>query len=78
MGYPELQVVPRASERLRIEAKAEASQWFVQHWTFELSGLATLGVGLTASGRLKENLSESQKDSGKSLVRAPRPSAQAG
>ncbi len=28
MGYPELQVVPRASERLRIEAKEERGNWF--------------------------------------------------
>lgn len=68
MGYPELQVVPRASERLRIEAKAEASQWFIQHWTFELSGLATLGVGLTSNSRQKQDLNDSDKDSAKSLA----------
>lgn len=68
MGYPELQVVPRASERLRMEARGESSQWYFQHWTFELSGLATLGVGLTSASRQKENIRDSEKDSAKSLA----------
>jgi hypothetical protein len=68
MSYPELQVVPRASERLRMEAKAEASHWYFEHWTFELSGLATLGVGLTSSSRQKQNLSDSEKDSSRSIA----------
>lgn len=62
MGYPELQVVPRASERLRMEAKEERGSWFVMHWPIELSGLVTLGVGLTSKGRQKEGLSADEKD----------------
>ncbi len=51
MGYPELQVVPRASERLRMEAKEERGNWWIAHWPIELSGLITLGVGLTTKNR---------------------------
>src|SRR4051812_9491056 len=51
MGYPELQVVPRASERLRMEAKEERGNWFVAHWPVELSGLVTMGVGLSTKTR---------------------------
>jgi hypothetical protein len=57
MGYPELQVVPRASERLRLEAKEERGSWFIMHWPLELSGLATLTNGLMANG-YKKNLSD--------------------
>jgi hypothetical protein len=60
MGYPELQVVPRASERLKIEAKQEASTWYVEHWPVELSGLATLAVGMMATK--KDDLNSKQKD----------------
>ena len=65
MGYPELQVVPRASERLRIEAKAESGGWWRMHWPIELSGLATLTVGLTAAQ--KEGLSNSDKDNASTI-----------
>lgn len=60
MGYPELQVVPRASERLKIEAKQESSNWYVAHWPVELSGLATLAVGVMATQ--KDDLTDKQKD----------------
>lgn len=60
MGYPELQVVPRATERLKIEAKAESGNWYVAHWPVELSGLATLTVGLMTAN--KDDLSSDEKD----------------
>ncbi len=61
MGYPELQVVPKASERLLIEARNEKSNWWVAHWPIQLSGLATMGIGLSSNGHRKENLSSNQK-----------------
>jgi hypothetical protein len=61
LDYPELQVVPRASERLRLEAKEEENRWLVEHWTFELSGLSTLAIGMMASGYERDNLSDKQK-----------------
>lgn len=66
MGYPELQVVPRASERLRIEAKEERGSWFVMHWPTELAGLATLTNGLLASG-YKKDLSAKGEDEFKTI-----------
>jgi hypothetical protein len=62
LGYPELQVVPRASERLRIEAKEERGSWFVMHWPTELSGLVTMTNGLMADGYKKDDLSASGSD----------------
>ena len=67
MGYPELQVVPRASERLRMEARSENNSWFVTHWPIELSGLATLYVGLTSNSNLKGDLTNAQKDDAKTI-----------
>lgn len=68
MGYPELQVVPRASERLRIEAKAERGAWFLHHWPTELAGAATLTVGLMGAGSQKEDLSSDDKRTADSVV----------
>lgn len=60
VGYPELQVVPRASERLALEAKAERGSWFVTHWPIELSGLATIYVGSQAGGSRRTNLTDKE------------------
>ncbi len=62
MGYPELQVVPRASERLRMEAKAESGSWFITHWPIELSGLATAYAGFTSKSNLKADLTTKNKE----------------
>lgn len=61
MGYPELQVVPRASERLKMEAKSEASTWWAMHWPVEISGLTTLYVGTSAKGNQRDGLTEKEK-----------------
>lgn len=68
MGYPELQVVPRASERLKMEAKAENGSWFITHWPIMLSGLTTFYVGQTSSGRFKDDLSSKQEDDAKTIA----------
>jgi len=68
VGYPELQVVPRASERLRLEAKAERGSWFYMHWPVQLSGLATLYVGMTAKSQRKDDLSASEKDDAQTVA----------
>lgn len=68
MGYPELQVVPRASERLKMEAKAESGSWFVSHWPIEVSGLATLYTGFSSSSNRKENLSTKNEDDANTIA----------
>jgi hypothetical protein len=65
MGYPELQVVPRASERLRMEAKDERGNWFIAHWPIELSGLVTMGVGLSTKDR--DGLKSKDQDDAKMI-----------
>lgn len=48
IDYPELQVVPRASERVAELASQESKNWWHTHWTFMGSGLMTLLHGLQA------------------------------
>lgn len=48
LDYPELQVAPRASERLQQMAKAEGESMFVNQWPLLTSGVATLTAGLMA------------------------------
>lgn len=67
VGYPELQVVPRASERLRMEAREERSYWFLQHWPVQLSGLVTLYVGVSSSGNKRDNLSDKDRQNARSV-----------
>ncbi len=68
MGYPELQVVPRASERLRMEALSESRTWYVTHWPIQVSALSTLYVGLTAKNNFREDLSSKQEKDAKSIA----------
>lgn len=70
LDYPELQVVPKASERLEIEAKAEASNWWYAHWPFQLSALSTIGAGVYSSGQKKEGLTADQEDKAKNASMA--------
>ncbi len=62
LDYPELQVVPRASERLAMEAKDEKSSWYVTHWQFEISGLFTALVGFSGSSQARKDLTTDEKD----------------
>lgn len=68
LDYPELQVVPRASERLRLEAKDEESNFLFAHWPLQLSGLSTLGVGLMSSSMQRADLTETMKADMKSVT----------
>lgn len=54
LDYPELQVVPRASDRLRMEAREEGRAWFYQHWPIQLSGLATLVTATYGTGEIRQ------------------------
>lgn len=53
LDYPELQVVPRASDRLRMEARDEGRAWFYQHWPIQLSGLATLATATYGKNEIR-------------------------
>jgi hypothetical protein len=49
--YPELQVVPRATERLQIEAQEENNSVFSPYWPVQLSAVATFLAGYNGAGK---------------------------
>lgn len=55
LDYPELNVVPRASERLQIEAQREGTSGWLSFWTFNVSALSTLYSGMALSGDYKND-----------------------
>lgn len=48
--YPELAVVPRASERLRIESEREQNQRWTAHMPLAIAGATTLAGGILSEG----------------------------
>lgn len=72
LDYPELQVVPRASQRLKMESTEEGDNWWYVHWPLYVSALATAGFGSTASQSLRDDLNETEKNDAKSATLAAR------
>lgn len=70
LDYPELQVVPRASQRLKMESGEEGDNWWYIHWPMYVSALATAGFGSTASQSLRDDLNETEKNDAKSAALA--------
>lgn len=62
LDYPELQVVPRASDRLQFEAQNESDNKVLVHWPIILPSLATLYLGYSAKGEYKSDATQSEKD----------------
>lgn len=65
LDYPELQVAPRASERLSQLAALEDDQGLLMYWTTMSSGLATFIAGATHSGKNKDNTTTQEKEDSK-------------
>lgn len=65
LDYPELQVVPRATDRLVMETQNEREYGWVAFWPYQMSSIATIFAGNRLRGNYKpENSSEqSQRDS---------------
>ncbi len=61
LDYPELQVVPRASDRLAMESPLEKDLGLSMFWPFQLSALMTVGTGFMMKGRLKEDATEQER-----------------
>jgi len=61
LNYPELEVTPKASERLKSEAEKERYNRWLLNWPVQLSALGTLSAGLMAQGNPIGD-SESDKD----------------
>lgn len=62
LDYPELQVVPRASERLQMESQEERNSLLSSYWPVQISSVALIMAGSMSSGKYKqENPTEAQK-----------------
>ena len=51
LQYPELQVTPLASERLRMEVKRERGEKWTGYWAIQASALTTLFAASSANGK---------------------------
>ena len=63
IDYPELQVVPKASERLDVEAQYErdGGSW-LNEWTFLLSGASTIAAATLTGSALGSNIASYQQN----------------
>lgn len=62
LDYPELQVVPRASERLAMEAQEERGSFISSYWPVQISAIALMVAGATSTGKYKQlNPTDEQK-----------------
>lgn len=59
--YPELQVSPKATERLQMELRKESSNKYLTHLPIQLSSLMTLTSGLYSQNTKLENSESSSK-----------------
>lgn len=62
LDYPELQVVPRASERLAMEVQEDRSSFIGNYWAVQVSAVALIAAGSNAAGKYRdEDTSAAQK-----------------
>lgn len=61
LDYPELQVVPRASDRLAMEAQYERESGWGNYFPFQFSAGVTLLSGVMLEGRYKEDFKDLDK-----------------
>lgn len=64
LSYPELNVTPRATERIKIEVKEEAGIAWSQHMAVQLSSLSTLVAGAMSTS----SIDEEKKDDGGNMA----------
>jgi hypothetical protein len=62
LSYPELEVVPRASQRLRTEAIYENKNAWKTHLSLQVSALSTLVAGVVAIDSPKKDASQAERD----------------
>lgn len=63
LDYPELQVVPRATDRLLMETQNEREYGWIAFWPYQVSSIATLMAGNRLRGNYKEGVDSDQAKS---------------
>jgi len=61
LDYPELQVVPRATDRLAMETQNEREYGWVAFWPYQVSSIATLLAGNRLRGNYKEDVTSDRE-----------------
>jgi len=61
LDYPELQVVPRATERLQMETQNEREYGWIAFWPYQISSLTTLFAGSRLRGNYKDGIDTAQE-----------------
>ena len=61
LSYPELEVTPRASERLNMLVNSEKQNNFLSQLPMQLSAISTLSTGLLMMGNVDESKDKSKK-----------------
>lgn len=61
LDYPELQVVPRASDRLAMETQNEREYGWVAFWPYQVSSIATILAGNRLRGNYKDDVVTDQQ-----------------
>lgn len=61
LNYPELQVVPRASDRLAMETQNEREYGWVAFWPYQVSSIATILAGNRLRGNYKVDVVSDQE-----------------
>src|SRR5207253_1315087 len=56
LDYPELQVVPRATDRMVMETQNEREYGWVAFWPYQVSSIATLMAGNRLRGNYKDDV----------------------
>jgi hypothetical protein len=70
LDYPELQVVPRATDRLSMETQFEKENQTTLFWTIQLSAITTAAAGFLIKGRYKNDTVVSGEPATSTQVRA--------
>jgi hypothetical protein len=61
LDYPELQVVPRATDRLAMETQNEKEYGWVAFWPYQVSSIATILAGNRLRGNYKAEFTSDQE-----------------
>jgi hypothetical protein len=62
LDYPELQVVPRASERLAFESQDEKSRIVSPYWPIQVSAITLIAASFMSKGKYKDNSTDEGKN----------------
>jgi hypothetical protein len=62
LSYPELNVTPRASKRIKLEVSDEASHNFKSFLPIQVSALTTIAAGFSLSGKVEDHLATNPGD----------------